>query len=88
MEIPVQTRDAMGLNLIADEIKKARALHGPMNSAHEAYSVILEEVDEFWTEVKKKRQYRDHDNMLKELVQVAAMCVRAMTDLKLQRGDL
>ena len=34
------------------EVLRATRLHAPMNSPHEAHSVIEEEFDEFWDEVK------------------------------------
>lgn len=57
--------------------------HAPLNSAHEAYSVILEEVCEFWDWVCRKREERDPNEMLKELVQIGAMAQRAAEDLGL-----
>jgi hypothetical protein len=83
MELPTKTKDAMGLNHIVTEIQNARVLHKPLNSSHEAYSVILEELDEFWDEVKKKSRERDRQQMARELVQVAAMALRALSDLNL-----
>lgn len=77
------TNDFNGLQEVASELQRARLFHKPLNSAHEAYSVILEEIDEFWDEVKKKRSERNHCNMRKELVQIAAMAVRALSDLDL-----
>lgn len=67
--------------LVTDELVSARAANGNMSSLHEAYSVILEEVDELWDEVKKKRRLRNHDNIRSELVQIAAMAQRAAEDL-------
>ncbi len=65
--------------LQAKELAKARAKHkGSFHSAHEAYGVILEEVDEFWDLVKS-----DNKNMLNELLQIAAMAQRAAEDLGL-----
>lgn len=65
--------------MVEDELARARAkfptgMHGP----HESYAVILEELDEFWDEVRG--QNHDPDRMLKELIQVAAMCARAAED--------
>ena len=65
------------------ELARARAKHAPLNSAHEAYAVILEELDEFKAEVWKKRELRDHAAMRQELIQLAAMCARAAEDLEL-----
>ena len=72
---------------VREELANARCGNKPMNSAHEAYAVILEELDEFWEEVRKKRIDRDPVKMLNELVQIAAMCQRAAEDLHL-RTDL
>jgi hypothetical protein len=40
---------------ILKEEKRAVNLYGPFNSLHEAYAVILEEMDEFWDYVKEKQ---------------------------------
>jgi hypothetical protein len=69
--------------LVEEEVRQARALHDPINSAHEGYAVILEELDEFWDECRRKRGDRDPDAMLLELVQVAAMAERTAYDLGL-----
>ena len=61
------------------ELARARAKHGPMHSHHEAYAVLLEELDEVWDEVK--RQQPDAQRIIAELVQVAAMCARWAEDV-------
>lgn len=66
---------------VKEELIQARAMHDPLTSSHEAYAVIMEEVDEFWDEVKMRIQKTDR--MLAELVQVAAMAQRAAEDLDL-----
>lgn len=68
------------------ELVSARTKHArDINSPHEGYAVILEEVDELWTEVKLQTSARDPAEMLKELTQIAAMCARMATDLGLVR---
>jgi NTP pyrophosphatase (non-canonical NTP hydrolase) len=70
--------------LAEKELSRARALHpGKQHSLHEGYSVLLEEVDEFWDEVKRKSEQRSRTQLLKELVQVAAMAQRTAEDLGL-----
>lgn len=67
------------LDLILSEIKEElqRASVWPaMNSAHEGYAVLAEEVDELWEHVKTNQKRRDIDAMRKEAVQVAAMAIR------------
>lgn len=77
----MQFRDSFEEQVQA-ELDKATAGHGPMASAHEAYAVILEELDEWWDEVKD----RNHDGArrafaIHELIQLAAMVRRAARDV-------
>jgi hypothetical protein len=66
------------------ELDLARVKHPKgMNSVHEAYAVILEELDEFWEECRKQTGQRCKTSMRKELIQIAAMCARAIEDLQL-----
>lgn len=68
--------------LVAEEIKRARKSYsGKQASLHEGYAVLLEEVEEFWEEVKLKRSKRNYGNMIKELVQVAAMAQRTAEEV-------
>jgi NTP pyrophosphatase (non-canonical NTP hydrolase) len=67
--------------LVKIEVEKARSKHKPINSVHEGYSVLLEEVDEFWEEVRKKTKERDPEHMLEELTQIGAMAQRCAEDV-------
>ena len=71
------------LTEIGVELRSAVQQHASQNSAHESYAVIKEELDEFWDEVKKKREQRSSALMRRELIQTAAMCARAIIDLGL-----
>jgi len=62
------------------ELTSARKQHGNINSLHEGYAVILEELDEFKEEVWKRSAKRNKANMLKELIQIAAMAQRVAED--------
>ena len=66
---------------VVDEVMRAEEMHNPLNSHHEAYAVILEELDEYWEEVRKKRDERDSKAMRTELIQTAAMCVRTILNV-------
>jgi len=66
---------------VTEELVRAKSQHPPMLCIHEGYAVLLEEVDEFWAEVKKKAKQRDPKKMYKELVQVAAMAQRIAEDV-------
>ena len=74
--------DSLGAALcdVQAEVIRAQAKHPrPFSSLHEAHSVLREEFDEFWDEVKK--QHTDKSATRTELVQVAAMAVRALVEL-------
>ncbi len=64
-----------------DEAISAASKHAPMSSAHEAYAVLLEEVDELWDHVKVNQKRRDVMAMRQEAVQVAAMALRFIVDI-------
>ncbi|MFA5307056.1 MAG: hypothetical protein WC365_06425 [Candidatus Babeliales bacterium] len=77
------------LEKIADEAlkeaKKATLRYPPFNSMHEGYSVLYEEVDELWAEVKAwKMNNPDPENIKNlrtEAIHVAAMALRFIHDL-------
>ena len=66
--------------LVRAELNRAQESFAPINSLHEGYAVILEEVRELETQVFKKPKNRNANAMLKELVQIAAMCQRTAED--------
>ncbi len=74
--------DSDFLYLVEAELANAREKHqGEIHTPHEAYGVIMEEVCEFFDEVRA--QEHNSPAMLMELVQIAAMCYRAAEDLRL-----
>lgn len=66
---------------VQNELWQACVDFPPMNSAHEGYGVLLEELDELWDEVKAKQSKRDVAAMRKEAIQVAAMAMRFIIDV-------
>lgn len=68
------------LSLVRMEVIRATEKHRPMNSAHEAYAVILEELDELWYEITRDRGYAPA--AFEEVTQIAAMCARYIIDLQ------
>jgi hypothetical protein len=72
------------LELVRKELESARAAHPTnMHNMHEAYAVILEEMDELKAEIWKSPRKRDYRAMADEIIQVAAMCARAYEDCNL-----
>jgi len=67
---------------IKEEVERAKTLF-PTNfhNQHEAYAVILEEVDELWDEIKKNQKNYDLPAQRKEAVQCAAMMCRFLVEL-------
>lgn len=66
---------------VQEEISRAYALHGPVNSLHEGYAIILEEMDEAWDEIKKKRSKRNMKGLLLEFIQIGAMAQKIAEDV-------
>jgi hypothetical protein len=92
MEMKVDSLEVVNVvtDQIAGEVRRAVQLHKGMNSLHESYAVILEELDEFWEQVKRNPKKLSPDEqdlrmceIRNELIQTAAMCVRTIVDLKL-----
>ena len=61
-------------NEVGEELVRAMTVHPkPFVNQHEAYAVILEEVDELWDEIKKNQKNYDLPAQRKEAIQAAAM---------------
>jgi len=72
------------VNEVEREVLRATTMYDTINSPHEADSVIREEYEEFWDEVKAFNMRKGRDTrpkMREELIQLAAMAVRAITDV-------
>ena len=67
------------LELVEEEINRSRAIHGNIHSAHEALGIIDEEFEEVRKEIHQR--HLNKENLLKELVQLAAMCAKAADDI-------
>lgn len=79
-DAPKNTDETELRNFFADafiEALRAEELHGPAVSLHEAYAIMLEEMDEFWDHVKMKQADRNPAEIRAELVQIAAMASKA-----------
>lgn len=63
------------------EYFNATRRYPPMNSPHEGFAILKEEVDELWEEVKQKPGRRDYEALRKECIQVGAMAIRFYTDV-------
>lgn len=74
--------------VLADVVLElARAeMYAPFNSMHEAYGVLDEEFDEFKKHVFMNQKSRDLPAMRAELVQVAAMAIKAIHCIDEGRG--
>ncbi len=70
------------LKSIESEVLKAKQ-HFPadFHNQHEAYAVILEEVEELWAEIKKNHKNYDFPAQRKEATQAAAMMTRMLVEL-------
>ena len=85
------------LDEVGEELERAEKIHPtsdpsnptretPTKTPHGGYAVILEELDEYWEEVKKFNLPKGRDtraNMRTELIQIAAMALRTIRDCDL-----
>lgn len=69
-------------DLVKEELERSTRLFGDMQSPHEGASVIREEYEELWEEVKahKGGRARMGSKGRVEAVQVAAMAIRFILD--------
>lgn len=63
------------------ELWKAERAWPPMNSAHEGYAIIAEELDELWDLVRMNQKHHDFKAMRRECLQIAAMAIRFAKDV-------
>ncbi len=73
---------------VAIELHAAQAQWGRMSDLADACGILAEELDEFWEECRKPAPQRSAQRLLVELIQIAAMCQRAVDDLALLRAVL
>lgn len=67
---------------ITEELKRSYVHSETYASLHEAYAVLLEEVEEVWDITKQKRKDRSASELRAELVQVAAVAVKAILSME------
>jgi len=67
---------------IGEEYLRAKEKFNKFNSAHEAYAVILEELNEFWHLVQNHdKEWAGPENMKAEIQAVGAMAMRFIIDM-------
>ena len=66
------------IRAVLKELADAQLHHPQFNSRHEAYAVILEELDECWDEIKSNNSKRAYE----EMIQVAAMALRYLDEFR------
>ena len=80
----IEQLDLSLLNVLVEvgqEVSKAESNWPAMNSAHEAYGVLMEEVRELEEHIFTNQKRRDMAAMREEAVQVAAMAIRLIRDI-------
>ena len=66
---------------ILDELHRAQKHGDTFSSLHEAYGVLLEEIDEVWDITRQKKKLRSKKELREEFIQVAAMAIKALQSL-------
>lgn len=68
------------LSKVGSEVIRAQAKHAPINTVHEGYAVMLEELDEYWDACRE--QVPNIRQAHHEAIHVAAMAVRTILDTR------
>lgn len=66
------------LKAVTEEMQEGEGKFGKFNSDHEFYAVLLEEVEEFWDELKADAI---DSRKIDELVQVCAVALRGLIQI-------
>jgi hypothetical protein len=69
------------LQAINSEVERAKRHGEKFASLHEAYAVILKELDEVWEITRQKRRDRSVLDLRKEFIQIGAMAVKALESI-------
>ena len=78
MNNAIELLEDLAASAIYSEYKRANELFPkPFNSAHEAYAVILEEMDELWDAIKSN----DLKHAEYEAIQVGAMALKYLVQV-------
>jgi hypothetical protein len=67
---------------IGEELTRADKHEKKFNSLHEAYGVLLEELDEVWDITRLKKRDRSWADLRKEFIQLAAMAIKSIESLE------
>lgn len=78
--------DVKAMSEIFQELKSARSHFEPFHSPHEGASILREEYEELWDEVRANKRHTrptslTKERMRKEAIQVAAMAIRFIRDI-------
>ena len=80
-DLAVGTALEWALTEVGSEVLRAQSLYGSTRGIHEGYAILLEELEEYWDEVKAAKVNALTPAMRKELIQVAAMAIRVLLDV-------
>lgn len=69
------------------EWEKARTVYEPMCTPHHGHSVIMEEFEELWDEIKKYPRTTDWAQMRHEAIQLAAMAMAFVAEVVDRHDD-
>ena len=79
-------RQKMFFDAMIAEKNRAESKHGPeIWARHQFYGILLEEVDEAWADIKANVP---QEQLMKELVQIASVCMRYFDTGDSRQGQL
>ena len=72
---------------IDKQLSNCYAKYGRYSSAHEAMGVFFEEVDELWSEVKKKPKERSYQKLESEIIDCIVVLQKMYNDIVKERNE-
>lgn len=78
--------ESEAFELVLETLHDKAYRHPPFHSHHEAYGVLLEEVDEYFEHVRERKP--SMAGCLEELADIAAVCIKALIQLCVDESEV
>lgn len=84
---PEEIATSAVVETLVDRVKSCGQRFGYFNNLHEVYGIMMEEVCEFFDEVRKNESQRNLDDVQDELLDVACVALRAAIEIEIGKRN-